>query len=349
MKSSRTRFRILASGLAISLCPAIAQAEESLSIMSFGGAYQAAERQAVFEPYTAQTGIRIIEQEYGGEIAKIKAMIEAGNTTLDVVDVDAPTLRQGCDEGIYEIIDWAQIGSQDEWIEGTTSECGVGNIVYSTILAFDTEKLADGPKTIADLFDTEKFPGKRGLWKNPVTNLEFALLADGVASADVYSVLATKEGVDRAFAKLDTIKKDILWWEAGAQAAQLLASGEVVMTTAWNGRIHDANKEGRKFAIVWDNQILDSMFWTIPKGAKNIEGSMNFIKFAVQPENLAATTKYIPYGPVRISASGFVAPEDEANLPTSPANMTTSLLLDNGFWGDHGEEIRRRFISWLSQ
>ena len=317
--------------------------------MSFGGAYQAAERQAVFEPYTAQTGIRIIEQEYGGEIAKIKAMIEAGNTTLDVVDVDAPTLRQGCDEGIYEPIDWAQIGSQDEWIEGTASECGVGNIVYSTILAFDTEKLADGPKTIADLFDTAKFPGKRGLWKNPVTNLEFALLADGVDSAEVYSLLSTKEGVDRAFAKLDTIKKDILWWEAGAQAAQLLASGEVVMTTAWNGRIHDANKEGRKFAIVWDNQILDSMFWTIPKGAKNIEGSMNFIKFAVQPEILAATTKYIPYGPVRRSASGFVAPEDEANLPTSPDNMTTSHLLDNGFWGDHGEEIRRRFISWLSQ
>ena len=317
--------------------------------MSFGGAYQAAERRAVFEPYTAETGIRIIEQEYGGEIAKIKAMIEAGNTTLDVVDVDAPTLRQGCDEGIYEPIDWAQIGSQDEWIEGTASECGVGNIVYSTILAFDTEKLADGPKTIADLFDTQEFPGKRGLWKNPMTNLEFALLADGVDRAEVYRLLATKEGVDRAFAKLDTIKKDILWWEAGAQAAQLLASGEVVMTTAWNGRIHDANKEGRKFAIVWDNQILDSMFWTIPAGAKNIEGSMKFIKFAVQPEILAATTKYIPYGPVRNSASNFVAPEDEANLPTSPANLRTSLFLDSGFWGDHGEEIRRRFISWLSQ
>ncbi|AGT10635.1 ABC transporter substrate-binding protein [Paracoccus aminophilus] len=338
----------MATGASL-LMPAGAIAQDKLSIMSFGGAYQEAERKAVFEPYTAETGIRIIEQEYGGEIAKIKAMIEAGNTTLDVVDVDAPTLRQGCDEGIFEMIDWPKIGPESEWLDGTASECGVGNIVYSTILAYDTEKLTDGPKTIADLFDTQKFPGKRGLWKNPVTNLEFALLAEGVPPGEVYETLMTPEGLDRAFAKLDTIKGDILWWEAGAQAAQLLASNEVVMTTAWNGRIYDANREGRKFAIVWDNQILDSMFWTIPKGAKNIDASMAFIHYAVEPKVLAATTKYIPYGPVRSTAVAFVAPEDAANLPTSPENMKSALMLDNGFWGDHGEEIRRRFVNWLAQ
>lgn len=348
MQKTLTGLVALATGASL-LMPAGAAAQDKLSIMSFGGAYQEAERKAVFEPYTAETGIRIIEQEYGGEIAKIKAMIEAGNTTLDVVDVDAPTLRQGCDEGIFEMIDWPKIGPESEWLDGTASECGVGNIVYSTILAYDTDKLADGPKTIADLFDTQKFPGKRGLWKNPTTNLEFALLAEGVPPAEVYETLMTPEGLDRAFAKLDTIKGDILWWEAGAQAAQLLASNEVVMTTAWNGRIHDANREGRKFAIVWDNQILDSMFWTIPKGAKNIDASMEFIRYAVEPKVLAATTKYIPYGPVRATAVDFVAPEDAANLPTSPENMKSALMLDNGFWGDHGEEIRRRFVSWLAQ
>ena len=201
-----------------------------LSIMSFGGAYQAAQHKAMFEPYTAAKGIKIVEQEYGGEIAKIKAMIQAGNTTIDVVDVDAPTLIQGCDEGIYEKIDWSKIGDKSEWISGTTSECGVGTIVYATTLAFDGAKLANGPTTIKDLFDTQKFPGKRGLWKNPATNLEFALMADGVAPADVYKVLSTKDGVDRAFKKLDTIKKDVVWWESGAQAPQLLASGEVTMT-----------------------------------------------------------------------------------------------------------------------
>lgn len=335
--------------LAALLSYAAAFAQDSLSIMSFGGAYQEAQRKAVFEPYTAKTGIKIVEQEYGGEIAKIKAMIESGNTTIDVVDVDAPTLLQGCDEGIFEEIDWSQIGPQEEWIEGTTSECGVGTIVYATVLAYDGAKFPDGVTTIKDLFDTERFPGKRGLWKNPATNLEFALLADGVAPAEVYDVLSTPEGVDRAFAQLDTIKSSIVWWEAGAQAPQLLASGEVALTTAWNGRIYNANKEGKDFRIVWDNQILDSNFWAIPKGAKNIDASVEFIKYAVEPKVLAEMTKYIPYGPVRKSATEFVAPADAVNLPTSPENLTVSLTLDNAFWADHGDEIRRRFTTWLSQ
>ena len=333
--------------MAMTTAPAFA--EGSISVMSFGGAYQEAQRKAVFETYTAATGIKVDEQEYGGEIAKIAAMIESGNTTIDVVDVDAPTLLQGCDEGIFEKIDWDQIGPKDDWLDGTTSECGVGTIVYSTSLAYNAAALSDGPTVIADLFDTAKFPGKRGLWKNPATNLEFALLADGVPADQVYEVLSTPEGLDRAFAKLDTIKGDIVWWEAGAQAPQLLASGEVVMTTAWNGRIYNANKEGQDFKIVWDNQILDSNYWAIPKGAKDIAASMAFIKYAVEPEVLAGTTKYIPYGPVRASAAEFVTAEDAANLPTSPDNLTVALTLDNAFWADNGDEIRKRFTTWLAQ
>ena len=332
--------------LALSAAAASAQ---QISVMSFGGAYQEAQRKAVFEPYAAKTKTKVIEQEYGGEIAKIKAMIQSGNTTIDVIDVDAPTLMQGCDEGIYEKIDWSKIGDKSEWIAGTASDCGVGTIVYATILAYDGAKLAKGPTKIADLFDTKTFPGKRGLWKNPATNLEFALMADGVAPADVYKTLSTPAGVDRAFKKLYTIKKDVVWWEAGAQAPQLIASGEVTMTTAWNGRVHNANKEGKNFKIVWDHEILDSNFWAIPKGAKNMQASMDFIKFAAAPEQLAATTKYIPYGPVRSTAAKFVAPADAANLPTSPDNMKTMLTLDNAFWADKGDEIRKRFTTWISQ
>lgn len=340
---------LTASALALLALAAPALAEDSISVMSFGGAYQEAQHKAVFEPYTAATGIRVEEQEYGGEIAKIKAMIDSGNTTLDAVDVDAPTLLQGCDEGIFEKIDWSAIGPKDDWIEGTASDCGVGTIVYATILAYDVAVLADGPTAIADLFDTAKFPGKRGMWKNPATTLEFALMADGVPADQVYDVLSTPEGVDRAFAKLDTIKSDIVWWEAGAQAPQLLASGEVAMTIAWNGRIYNANKEGKDFRIVWDNQILDSNYWVIPKGAKRPDASLAFIKYAVEPESLARITQFIPYGPVRKSAAQFVRPEDAANLPTSPENMTVALTLDNAFWADNGDEIRKRFTTWLAQ
>lgn len=342
------RMFFAATTLAYGLACGVTTAAEPLSVMSFGGAYQEAQRKAVFTAYSDKTGRAISEQEYGGEIAKIKAMIDSGNTTIDVVDVDAPTLLQGCDEGIFEQIDWDKVGPKSEWLAGTTSDCGVGTIVYATILSYDEEKLARKPTKLSDLFDLASFPGKRGLWKNPATNLEFALLADGVAPEAVYETLSTPEGLDRAFAKLDTIKSQIVWWEAGAQAPQLLASGEVTMTTAWNGRIFNANKEGRKFGIVWDNQILDSNYWVIPKGAKDIEGSLDFIRFAVEPKILAGIAKYIPYGPVRTTAAAEVAPEDARNLPTSAENLTAALTLDNAFWADHGDEIRKRFTTWLS-
>lgn len=344
----RKRMFLAAVTLAYGMALDPAAAAEPLSVMSFGGAYQDAQRKAVFAAYAEETGRQISEQEYGGEIAKIKAMVDSGNITIDVVDVDAPTLLQGCDEGIFEQIAWDRIGPKAEWLPGTTSDCGVGTIVYATILSYDEEKLAEKPTRLADLFDLANFPGKRGLWKNPATNLEFALLAEGVAPEAVYKTLSTPEGLDRAFAKLDTIKDQIVWWEAGAQAPQLLASGEVTMTTAWNGRIFNANKEGRKFGIVWDNQILDSNYWVIPKGAKDIEGSLDFIRFAVQPKVLAGIAKYIPYGPVRTTAAAEVAAEDARNLPTSSDNLTTSLTLDNAFWADHGDEIRKRFTTWLS-
>ena len=155
-------------------------------------------------------------------------------------------------------------------------DCAVANIVWSTIIAYDSSKIANGPKTIADFFDTAKFPGKRGLRKNPKANLEMALMADGVPAADVYKVLGTAEGVDRAFAKLDSIKGDVVWWEAGAQPPQLLADGEVAMTTAYNGRIFNAVAgEGKPFEIVWDGQVWDLDLWVIPKGSKNKEAALD--------------------------------------------------------------------------
>lgn len=170
-----------------------------------------------------------------------------------MIDVDTATGLQGCAEGALETIDWAKLGlDKSKFIGGDLLECAVPTIVYGTVFGYDTTKLPEGPTTINDFFDLAKFPGKRGLWKNPDVNMEWALIADGVAKEDVYKVLATPEGVDRAFAKLDTIKSEVVWWEAGAQAPQLLADGQVVMTSAWNGRLQAAiDKEGKPFKIVW--------------------------------------------------------------------------------------------------
>jgi putative spermidine/putrescine transport system substrate-binding protein len=326
-------------------------AASDLSITSWGGAYQMSQRKAYFEPYAKAAGVKITEEEYNGEIAKIKAMVDAKSVNWDVVDVDSGRAIQGCNEGVLETIDWSKLGlDRTKFIGADKYDCAVPTILYATVIAYDKDKMANGPKTIADLFDLQKFPGKRGLQKDPFVNLEWALIADGVAIKDVYTVLGTPAGVDRAFKKLDTIKKDVVWWEAGAQPPQLLADGQVVMTSAWNGRIFDANKNsGKHFEIMWDSQGLDWDLWAIPKGDPRLDDAYKFIAFASSPAAQADQTHYISYGPGNMDAAPQVDPAILPNLPTAPDHMSNALLTDPAFWGDKGNDLRERFTAWLAQ
>nr|WP_298683581.1 polyamine ABC transporter substrate-binding protein [uncultured Dongia sp.] len=327
-----------------------AAAEGTLTVTSWGGSYSESQRKAYYEPWMAATGNKLVEEEYDGELGKLKAMKEAGSVTWDVIDVDSAHALSGCDEGLLEKLDYSKIGDQSKFLPGTALECAVGTIAYSTIFAFDTSVLKDAqPTTLADLFDTAKFPGKRGLLKKPFGNLEWALIADGVPAEKVYETLSTPEGVDQAFKKLDTIKKDVVWWEAGAQPPELLANGEVVMTSAWNGRIGKAITEGKPFKIVWDYQEFDWDFWVIPAGSKNIELSYDFIKFASDPKNMSQQSKYIAYAPTHVDAIGLVDPAIAPTLPTYPDNMKTAIPTDLAFWADNNEELTKRFNAWLAQ
>lgn len=329
---------------------ATARAGDELTVTSWGGAYSESQRKAYYEPYMA-AGNKITEAEYNGEVAKIKAMVEANAITWDVIDVDTATALQGCAEGALETIDWAKLGlDRAKFIGAELMECAVPTIVYGTVFGYDTSKLAEGPTTINDFFDLAKFPGKRGIQKNPTVNLEWALIADGVPAADVYKVLSTPEGVDRAFKKLDTIKSEIVFWEAGAQAPQLLADGQVVMTSAWNGRLQGAIDNDKKpFKIVWDHQGLDWDWWAITKGTPKMEEAYRFIAFASGVEPQAAQTKFIAYGPANKDAIPNIAPATLPNLPTAPDNLKTAFNVDPQFWADHGDELKERFNAWLAK
>ncbi len=328
----------------------MAFAGDSLTITSWGGAYQDSQKKAYFEPYKA-AGNTVTEAEYNGEVAKIKAMVEAKAITWDVVDVDSPTALQGCAEGALETIDWKKLGlDKDKFLGANVSDCTVPTIVFGTVFGYDTSKIKDGPTTVADLFDLKKFPGKRGLQKNPTVNLEWALMADGVDAKDVYKVLGTPEGVDRAFKKLDTIKSQIVWWEAGAQAPQLLADGQVVMTSAWNGRLQKAIDVDKKpFKIIWDHQGLDWDLWSIVKGTPKMDEAYRFIAYASAAAPQAEQTKYIAYGPANKDAIPNIAKDTLPNLPTAPDNLKTAWNIDTQFWADNGDQLKERFNAWLSK
>jgi len=353
--------KILALSTALSAAAFAAQAD--VTVMSWGGAYGEAQTEAFVKPFIAATGKPTVMVDSDNPATPIKAMVESGNVTVDVASLEYADAIRLCDEGVLEPIDIASLPAgadgtpaADDFLAGAVTECGVSTDIWSNIFAYDTTKFPEGPKTVADFFDLEKFPGKRGLRKGAKAVLELALMGDGVPASEVYAVLDTPEGVDRAFAKLDTIKDQVVWWEAGSQAPQLLADGEVAMTTAYNGRIFAAAmNEGKPFQIVWDGQIYENEMFVIPKGAPNMADALEFVKFATSTEGLRASAQQISYGPARKSSmkeeilfkdgKTVMAP----HLPTAPENMGNALETSAPFWVDHDAELNERFQAWLAQ
>ena len=333
---------------AIAIASFGAQAKE-ISVISFGGANKDAQAKAYYQPFTKESGVNVIAGEYNGEMAKLKAMVETKSVSWDVVEVESSEVTRGCDEGFFEKLDYKIVGKKSELISGAASKCGVGFFVYSTVFAYNSKKVTTAPTSWTDFWDVKKNPGKRGMRKTAKYTLEAALLADGVAATDIYSVLATPAGVDRAFKKLDELKPNIQWWEAGAQAPQYLISGDVVMSAAYNGRITNARNEGNTdLEIVWNGGLYEMEYWVIPKGTPNKDEAMKFIASTLLPERQVAYSKLIPYGPTRKSANTLVSAELASVLPSSEQNIKKAAAIDPAFWLDHGEELERRFNAWAA-
>lgn len=329
------------------LCAAQAVAAD-LTVVSFGGANKAAQVKAFYEPWEASGAGKIIAGEYNGEMAKVKAMVDTKSVSWDLVEVESPELSRGCDEDMFEPLGPKLFGNGSDYVKGAIQTCGVGFFVWSTVLAYNADKLKTAPTSWADFWDTKKFPGKRGLRKGAKYTLEFALMADGVAPKDVYTVLASKDGQNRAFKKLDELKPSIQWWEAGAQPPQYLASGDVVMSSAYNGRIAAVQKESN-LKVVWSGGIYDFDAWAIPKGAKNAEEAKKFIAYTVKPEQQKIYSENIAYGPANSQAVPLLDKAILKDMPTTPENIANQVQIDVSFWADNGEQLEQRFNSWAAK
>ena len=348
---------IITSAVA-ALCISSAMAD-SITVVSWGGAYTTSQVESMHKPFEQKSGVKVISSDYEGGLGEIAAQVKTGNVKWDVADVEGQDVLKGCDEGLFERIDASKLPvgadgtpAAKDFANGTVLPCAVGTIFSANVFAYDRSKLgANAPKSLNDFFDTKKIPGKRGMRKNIHPTLEWALMADGVAAADVYKVLGTQDGIDRAFRKLDTIKKDIVWWTAGAQPPQLLASGEVVMAHSWHGRIVDAaQKEKKDFAIVWDGQTYAPSFFAIVKGSKNVEAAQEFVRSATGTQSLADQSKYIAYAPVRKSSMAKI-PDSNPNkvwLP-GPTQSGRSLLQDPVFMLENNDNLTKRFNAWLAK
>ena len=337
---------------------------ETLTVVSWGGSYEQASRKAILEPFSKETGIEIRVETYNGGLAQVRAQVETGKVYWDVVDFEMADASRGCDEGLLEYVDVDDLAPApdgtppaEDFFEGTVIDCGGGLLFYSTIYAYNADSFpGETPSTIDDFFDLDRFPGRRGMRRAPQVNLEFALLADGVPVEEVYDTLSTPAGMSRAYRKLDTIKDDIVWWEAGAQPPQMLADREVVMSTAYNGRIFNAQViEKQPFVVVWDGQVLDSGTMGIVADTPNLEAARKLVRYGTRSEVQAAVGRYISYSPARHSGTKLISTHLETgvdmtpHMPTSPQNMVRVLHNDWEWWSDHADDVNERFSAWLAR
>jgi putative spermidine/putrescine transport system substrate-binding protein len=329
-----------ASGGASAACNPPRQDGVTLTFVSFGGVYQEAQRKAWLEPYTELTGVQFTEDENSSN-ATIRAQVESGQVTWDVVDV-------GNDFGVeahsdlLEPLDFSLI-PRDELNEDLgITDWRIPDITYGVVLAYNTEVLGAGnvPQGWADYFDTTKFPGKRGAWDYSEGGMfEFALMADGVAPGDLYPL-----DLDRARAKLDTIKDDIVFWTSGAESQELIGAGEVAMTMIWNGRGWSAkNQDNNPVEIQWNQQIVTADYLVIPKGSPNKDAAMQFIAYTACAENNAKPSEYIPYGPTNVNSTPNPAMVNDLSVTNADEN---SAYFDDTWLAENFDMVDAAWQEW---
>ena len=337
---------IVAAGLLVSI--ATTAAARDLTVATWGGVYTKFQRQAIFDPFTKKSGKAVLDDGYTGGLAKVKAMTETGNVTWDIVQVETPELIRGCEEGLFVKLDHSKLSNGSDMMPGGLSACGIGSVAWSLVISFDQDKVDKGNRSWADFWNVAKYPGKRALRRGPKLSLEAALLADGVAGGEVYKLLGTKAGVDRAFAKLDEIKGNLLWWEKGAQPPEWLAAGTVVMSTAYPGRIHRAAQEGKNLGYSWNGTLFAVDSWVIVKGTPNLDLAYQFLDFATEPGPQAAFANLFPAAPVNLKGIPLMDPGRDKLMSTGD-NLKQGVAIDNEFWVDNEEELSERFNAWVSK
>jgi putative spermidine/putrescine transport system substrate-binding protein len=341
---------VLAFGVSLlTLQPVFAQ--EQVVVVGWGGVWQDAYRKALFEPFAKATGIKVIEEEFGGEYSKITSQVEAGKVVWDLAAFESPQVIQGCDEGVFDKLNWDSLGGRDKQIPYAAHDCGIASDIWATVMAWDGDKIKDGPKSWAEFWDVKKWPGKRGGYKDARIMIEIALMADGVKKEEIYDVLKTPEGFDRAFKKLDELKPHIIWSESGADGMQRLLAGDVVMNVNFNARVTGAAVENKRNLVIgWDGGFwVGTDYWVKIAKGPNPGPAQKMLEFYAKPETQAELVKHLTYGVPTLAAYDLMPAETKSALPTAPDKAAGASVYSDAFWVENQSAATERFNTWAAK
>jgi putative spermidine/putrescine transport system substrate-binding protein len=318
--------------------PRVARAKPDVMVVSdAGGALNSAYRAAYYDPFTAKTGIRISNAPYSG-LGKVEAMVRNQAVTEHVANIDATEAALAAVKGLCEPIDYSAI-DKSKMLPEAAKEYYVLVDIAAYVITWNTGSGVK-PKDWADVW---KAKGKKSLWKSASQTLEVALMADGVPKDKVYPI-----DVQRALASLTKIRNNILWWESGAQGAQLLIDGETDSGATWNGRVHKPKLDGAPVDFHFNQALLVADALVVPRGVKDKSFAMDLIATFLDAKNQAVFATKIPYGPVVPQALKGLDAKTLGALPTSPQNFPQTVFQDFDYWARDGEKLFGAFNQWLA-
>lgn len=341
----RTLLKAAMAGAAVLSAPSIIRAQSrKLVYATWGGSWETALRKAWFDPFTKATGIEVVTAT-GNTYGKLRAMVEAGSVEWDVVEVDPDLQYMDRELNVLEKLDFGKIDTANVMEgKGIFTDVAVPQVLWSVVNFYNTKTFGDaGPANWKDLWDLQKFPGKRLAcgWSANFGTLEVALLSDGVAPKDLYPI-----DVDRALKRLTEIRDELVWFNTNSEIEQLTLGERAVLGIASDGRLISAIDQGAPLAIHYDDSL---MFWSqmvVPKGAPNKAEAMEFLNFTLTPEAQAAIAREYSYGPVVAKAFDLLDPKRAAILSGGPQQQGKFHWIDFEWWAANREKVQEQFNLW---
>ncbi|WP_340009170.1 ABC transporter substrate-binding protein [Paenibacillus sp. FSL K6-0276] len=336
-------FALSASLVACSTKEGNSDQAQKLTIVDWDANSISYRQAAVYDAFEKKYNVKI-ELETPPDYGKLQAMVDSGNVTWDVVNVDSFYGKLAGQQGLFEPLDYNVINK-----EGYNDQTATANFIasdsFATVISWNPTKIdaANAPKTWADFWDTSKYPGGRSAYKFPAPTIEMALLADGVTKDKLYPL-----DVDRAFKKLDGIKKEFkTWWTSGAQVPELLTNGTATLSTAYDGTLTAQKKKGTPVEFTYENAFRSYLGWVIPKGTKNKDLAMKFIAFSTSQDVQLEYGKNADYAPANQKAIDKLSDADKQRLGVTPELQEMQIAADDSYWIENFDKLNERFGQWL--
>lgn len=325
--------------------PADPNGDVSLTFVGYGGVGQEAMIDNYQKPYTAEHPNITFVNTSPPDVAQVKAQVESGSVVWDVIAVAPAAATQNCGT-LFEELDFSGVDSKD-LVKGAIGKCYIGNFINASPFAYRTEAFPDpskAPKTLADFFDVQKFPGKRGILTNLQNGiLEYPLLADGVSPDALYPL-----DVDRALKKLDTIRDVTTFAPNVGALQQAVGAKQVDMFFLADSRLVPLMNDGTGITVVWDTTVASINAFAVPKGSPKAKAAEQFMATVVNPKAVAGITEVLGTAPVNLAAKPNLSENAQKVQVYGPANTGKTVLQDVDWYAANFNEVTTKLTNWLA-